>query len=299
MNHLQEKLNAHVPVMSTETIKYLNPKSDGIYIDGTIGAGGHANQILSMLSPKGRLIGIDRDEEALKICEKRFSSFKNLVSLHHTSYDNIKKILDELGIQKVDGMLLDLGLSSLQLNSESRGFSFKKNGRIDMRFDKNQDTTAADLIKSLSENELADIIFQFGEERRSRKISKAIKQSPKLLTTNDIKEAIRKSTPPHHRNKTLARVFQAIRIAVNDEIDKLIQFLKVFINYLDIGGRLVIISYHSLEDRLVKKTFRSLKEEKKVILLTKKPLTPLKSEINENNKSRSAKFRALESMVQT
>ena len=299
MNHLQEKLNAHVPVMSTETIKYLNPKSDGIYIDGTIGAGGHANQILSMLSPKGKLIGIDRDEEALKICEKRFSSFKNLVSLHHTSYDNIKKILDELGIQKVDGMLLDLGLSSLQLNSESRGFSFKKNGRIDMRFDKNQDTTAADLIKSLSENELADIIFQFGEERRSRIISKAIKQSPKLLTTNDIKEAIRKSTPPHHRNKTLARVFQAIRIAVNDEIDKLIQFLKVFINYLNIGGRLVIISYHSLEDRLVKKTFRSLKEEKKVILLTKKPLTPQKSEINENNKSRSAKFRALESMVQT
>ena len=299
MNILQEKLNAHVPVMSTETIKYLNPKSDGIYIDGTIGAGGHANQILSMLSPKGRLIGIDRDEEALKICEKRFSSFKNLVSLHHTSYDNIKKILDELGIQKVDGMLLDLGLSSLQLNSESRGFSFKKNGRIDMRFDKNQDTTAADLIKSLSESELADIIFQFGEERRSRRISKAIKQSPKLLTTNDIKEAIRKSTPPHHRNKTLARVFQAIRIAVNDEIDKLIQFLKVFINYLNIGGRLVIISYHSLEDRLVKKTFRSLKEEKKVILLTKKPLTPLKSEINENNKSRSAKFRALESMVQT
>ena len=299
MNQLQEKLNAHVPVMSTETIKYLNPKSDGIYIDGTIGAGGHANQILSMLSPKGRLIGIDRDEEALKICEKRFSSFKNLVSLHHNSYDNIKKILDELGIQKVDGMLLDLGLSSLQLNSESRGFSFKKNGRIDMRFDKNQDTTAADLIKSLSESELADIIFQFGEERRSRRISKAIKQSPKLLTTNDIKEAIRKSTPPHHRNKTLARVFQAIRIAVNDEIDKLIQFLKVFINYLNIGGRLVIISYHSLEDRLVKKTFRSLKEEKKVILLTKKPLTPQKSEINENNKSRSAKFRALESMVQT
>ena len=299
MNILQEKLNAHVPVMSTETIKYLNPKSDGIYIDGTIGAGGHANQILSMLSPKGRLIGIDRDEEALKICEKRFSSFKNLVSLHHTSYDNIKKILDELGIQKVDGMLLDLGLSSLQLNSESRGFSFKKNGRIDMRFDKNQDTTAADLIKSLSESELADIIFQFGEERRSRRISKAIKQSPKLLTTNDIIEAIRKSTPPHHRNKTLARVFQAIRIAVNDEIDKLIQFLKVFINYLNIGGRLVIISYHSLEDRLVKKTFRSLNQEKKVILLTKKPLTPLKSEINENNKSRSAKFRALESMVQT
>ena len=299
MNHLQEKLYAHVPVMSTETIKYLNPKSDGIYIDGTIGAGGHANQILSMLSPKGKLIGIDRDEEALKICEKRFSSFKNLVSLHHNSYDNIKKILDELGIQKVDGMLLDLGLSSLQLNSESRGFSFKKNGRIDMRFDKNQDTTAADLIKSLSENELADIIFQFGEERRSRRISKAIKQSPKLLTTNDIKEAIRKSTPPHHRNKTLARVFQAIRIAVNDEIDKLIQFLKVFINYLNIGGRLVIISYHSLEDRLVKKTFRSLKEEKKVILLTKKPLTPQKSEMNENNKSRSAKFRALESMVQT
>ena len=297
MKNLQEKTHTHIPVMTGEALKYLNLNPDGIYIDGTIGGGGHAKMILSMLSSKGKLIGIDRDPEALGLCHERFNSIDQ-ISLHHNSYHNIEKIMEELGIQKVNGILLDLGLSSLQLNSKRRGFSFKNDGRIDMRFDNSSGTTAEDFIKGLTEKELANIIFEFSEERRSRRISKAIKEAPELSTTSDIKEAIRKSTPPHHRNKTLARVFQALRIAVNDEIDKLVQFLKEFMNYLDFEGRLVIISYHSIEDRLVKKTFRKLKDEKKVHLLTKKPLTPLTIELNKNNRSRSAKLRALESIAQ-
>ena len=297
MKNLQEKNHNHIPVMTGEALKYLNLNPDGIYIDGTIGGGGHSKMILSMLSSKGKLIGIDRDPEALAFCRERFNS-TDQISLHHNSYHNIDKIMEELGIQKVNGILLDLGLSSLQLNSKRRGFSFKNDGRIDMRFDNSSGTTAEDFIKGLTEKELANIIFEFSEERRSRRISKAIKEAPELSTTSDIKEAIRKSTPPHHRNKTLARVFQALRIAVNDEIDKLVQFLKEFMNYLDFGGRLVIISYHSIEDRLVKKTFRKLKDEKKVHLLTKKPLTPLTIELNQNNRSRSAKLRALESIAQ-
>ena len=297
MKNLQEKTHTHIPVMTGEALKYLNLNPDGIYIDGTIGGGGHAKMILPMLSSKGKLIGIDRDPEALVLCRERFNS-TDQVSVHHNSYHNIDKIMKELGIQKVNGILLDLGLSSLQLNSKRRGFSFKNDGRIDMRFDNSSGTTAEDFIKGLTEKELANIIFEFSEERRSRRISKAIKEAPELSTTSDIKEAIRKSTPPHHRNKTLARVFQALRIAVNDEIDKLIQFLKEFMNYLDFEGRLVIISYHSIEDRLVKKTFRKLKDEKKVRLLTKKPLTPLTIELNQNNRSRSAKLRALESIAQ-
>ena len=297
MKNLQEKTHTHIPVMTGEVLKYLNLNPDGIYIDGTIGGGGHAKMILSMLSSKGKLIGIDRDPEALALCRERFNS-TDQISLHHNSYHNIDKIMEELGIQKVNGILLDLGLSSLQLNSKRRGFSFKNDGRIDMRFDNSSGTTAEDFIKGLTEKELANIIFEFSEERGSRRISKAIKEAPELSTTSDIKEAIRKSTPPHHRNKTLARVFQALRIAVNDEIDKLVQFLKEFMNYLDFEGRLVIISYHSIEDRLVKKTFRKLKDEKKVHLLTKKPLTPLTIELNQNNRSRSAKLRALESIAQ-
>ena len=297
MKNLQEKTHTHIPVMTGEVLKYLNLNPDGIYIDGTIGGGGHSKMILSMLSSKGKLIGIDRDPEALALCRERFNS-TDQISLHHNSYHNIEKIMEELGIQKVNGILLDLGLSSLQLNSKRRGFSFKNDGRIDMRFDNSSGTTAEDFIKGLTEKELANIIFEFSEERRSRRISKAIKEAPELSTTSDIKEAIRKSTPPHHRNKTLARVFQALRIAVNDEIDKLVQFLKEFMNYLDFGGRLVIISYHSIEDRLVKKTFRKLKDEKKVHLLTKKPLTPLTIELNQNNRSRSAKLRSLESIAQ-
>ena len=297
MKNLQELINVHIPVMSAQVLEYLNLQPGGLYIDGTIGAGGHAAQILSKLSNEGKLIGIDRDAEALEICCERFSAFADQISLHHSSYHNLSKIMGINGPARANGILLDLGISSLQINSEDRGFSFQSNALVDMRFDQTKGQTAKDLIRESSEKELADIIYQFGEERKSRRISNSIKKIKNLSTTMDLKEAIRKSTPPHHRNKTHARVFQAIRIAVNDEIDKLKSFLKIFLDYLEIGGRLVIISYHSIEDRIVKHSFRQLNNEYKVELLTKKPLTPSTDEIKLNKRSRSAKMRALERVV--
>ena len=297
MKNLQELINVHIPVMSAQVLEYLNLQPGGLYIDGTIGTGGHAAQILSKLSNKGKLIGIDRDAEALEICYERFSAFADQISLHHSSYHNLSKIMGINGPSRANGILLDLGISSLQINSEDRGFSFQSNALVDMRFDQTKGQTAKDLIRKSSEKELADIIYQFGEERKSRRISNSIKKIKNLSTTMDLKEAIRKSTPPHHRNKTHARVFQAIRIAVNDEIDKLKSFLKIFLDYLEIGGRLVVISYHSIEDRIVKHSFRQLNNESKVELLTKKPLTPSTDEIKLNKRSRSAKMRALERVI--
>lgn len=297
MKNLQELINVHIPVMSAQVLEYLNLQPGGLYIDGTIGAGGHAAQILSKLSNEGKLIGIDRDAEALEICYERFSAFADQISLHHSSYHNLSKIMGINGPARANGILLDLGISSLQINSEDRGFSFQSNALVDMRFDQTKGQTAKDLIRKSSEKELADIIYQFGEERKSRRISNSIKKIKNLSTTMDLKEAIRKSTPPHHRNKTHARVFQAIRIAVNDEIDKLKSFLKIFLDYLEIGGRLVVISYHSIEDRIVKHSFRQLNNESKVELLTRKPLTPSTGEIKLNKRSRSAKMRALERVL--
>lgn len=294
MSNLQENSQYHIPVMTSEVLEFLNLKMDGVYIDGTIGAGGHTNEILSNLSSKAKVIGLDRDNDALEIAKKRLIHFKKQISLHHSSYHHISNIMKLNNISKVDGILLDLGLSSMQLNTKNRGFSFQKNDRIDMRFDQSSGETANELIKRLTQEQLADIIFEFGEERRSRRIAKSIKKSNMLITTNDLTDAIRKSTPPHQRNKTLARVYQAIRIAVNNEIEKLKNFLEIFLHHLNSKGRLVIISYHSIEDRLVKNFFRQLKLDNKANILTKKPLTPSTKEIQSNRKSRSAKIRALE-----
>ena len=294
MSNLQENSQYHIPVMTSEVLEFLNLKKDGVYIDGTIGAGGHTNEILSNLSSKAKVIGLDRDNDALEIAKKRLIHFKKQISLHHSSYHHISNIMKLNNISKVDGILLDLGLSSMQLNTKNRGFSFQKNDRIDMRFDQSSGETANELIKRLTQEQLADIIFEFGEERRSRRIAKSIKKSNMLITTNDLTDAIRKSTPPHQRNKTLARVYQAIRIAVNNEIEKLKNFLEIFLNHLNSKGRLVIISYHSIEDRLVKNFFRQLKLDNKANILTKKPLTPSTKEIQSNRRSRSAKIRALE-----
>ena len=210
---------------------------------------------------------------------------------------SLPKVIDELGFSNLNGILLDLGLSSIQLNSEKRGFSYNSHGALDMRFDNEQSRTATDLINQTSEEELAKIIFDFGEERYSRKIAKSIKSTKNILTALDLKEAIRRATPPHKRNKTLARVFQAIRIAVNSELEKLKIFLNIFINYLTVGGRIVIMSYHSIEDRMVKHAFRSLKESGKLNILTKKPVTPSADELISNNRSRSAKLRAAERLI--
>ena len=290
----QNGTRIHVPVMPNEVLSHLNILKDGIYLDGTIGLGGHSSLILSQLSAKGHLIGIDRDEEALEICKKSLPSHKSALSLLNDSYHNINSILDNLEIEKVNGILLDLGLSSFQLNSLDRGFSFNCDSILDMRFDLSQKKTAYHIVNNIHEDELANIIFLNGEERRSRPIAKKIVKMRPIEKVSGLVEAIRQATPPFKRNKTLSRVFQAIRIAVNNELEKLDTFLSNFYDRLEDGGRIVIISFHSLEDRKVKHSFKSLKNENGFKILTKKPLIPSDEEIIENSRSRSAKLRSAE-----
>jgi 16S rRNA (cytosine1402-N4)-methyltransferase len=294
---LQEQPLPHIPVMLLEVLEYLNPQKDGIYIDGTIGAGGHAMRIIGSPSSSRRVIGLDRDAEALEICKNQFGASARFLTTHRTSYHQFPKIMHELGVDVVNGILLDLGLSSMQLNSPSRGFAFESEGNLDMRFNKDSGKTASDLINQSTEEELANIIYNFGEERHSRKIAYNIKNMKKMTAVADLKEAIRRSTPPHKRKKSLARVFQALRIAVNNELDKLELFLSSFIDYLTINGRVVIISYHSIEDRMVKHAFRKLKNDQRLKQLTKKPIIPTKKEQEQNSRSRSAKLRAIERII--
>tara|TARA_Y100000590_G_scaffold40205_5_gene42929 strand:- start:11732 stop:12625 length:894 start_codon:yes stop_codon:yes gene_type:complete len=290
----QDYNQPHIPVMLSEVTQYLNLQRDGVYLDGTVGAGGHAAQILDQLSSHGRLIGLDRDAEALDICNDRFGASARPISTHQKSYHQFPEILQELDVPEVNGILLDLGLSSMQLDSDMRGFAFESEGNLDMRFNGDTGETASDLISQLSEKELTEIIFQYGEERHSRKIARSIKAMKSMTTVADLKEAIRRSTPPQQRYKSLARVFQALRIAVNGELDKLKSFLDSFVDYLSINGRVVIMSYHSLEDRMVKHTFRALKQAGKLNVLTKKPIIPSADEQAQNSRSRSAKLRAAE-----
>ena len=290
----QSGTQVHVPVLPTEVIFYLNIFTDGIYLDGTVGLGGHAALILDHLSPKGHFIGTDRDNEALLLCNKRLSGYPTPVSLFHNSYHNFNAILDELGINQVNGFLLDLGLSSLQMDSHVRGFSYSTDSDLDMRFDSSQEIKASRILNHLSENDLANVIFQYGEERRSRAIAKSIVKMRPLTTVFDLVESIRRSTPPNHRDRTLARVFQAIRIKVNGELEKLENFLSTFRDRLVIGGRVAIISFHSLEDRLVKHSFKDLAKEGVLSILTKKPVVATNEEMAENRRSRSAKIRVAE-----
>jgi len=282
----------HTPVLPNEVLSYLNISQNGIYIDGTLGLGGHASLIINRLSSKGHLIGIDRDSETLQHTKKRLSGCKTPVSIFYESYHNFESILDGLGINQVNGILLDLGLSSYQMDSDNRGFSYKSNSDLDMRFDKSQKIKASDLLNHGSVEDIANIIYQYGEERRSRSIARKIVKMRPLLSVNDLNESIRRSTHPHKRNKIFARVFQALRIKVNEELDKLEIFLSIFLDRLSVGGRIVIISFHSLEDRLVKNAFKTLASNQQLSILTKKPVTPDKNEINHNNRCRSAKLRA-------
>lgn len=293
----QDGAKIHVPVMPSEVLSYLNILKDGTYVDGTIGLGGHSSLILPHLSTKGHLIGIDRDAEALEICKKDLSNNQSTLSLFNESYHNLDSILDKLEIENVNGILLDLGLSSFQLDSPNRGFSYKIDTDLDMRFDKSQRINAHQILNELPEEKLADIIFFNGEERRSRSIARSIIKMRPLLKVSDLVESIRRSTPPSKRNKSIARVFQAIRIAVNDELENLDTFLSSFCDRLIKGGRIVIISFHSLEDRKVKHCFKSLKNERKLSILTKKPLIPTQDEILKNKRSKSAKLRAAERVM--
>ena len=284
----------HVPVMPREVLTYLNISPTGMYVDGTIGNGGHSSIIQNQLSSQGHLIGVDRDGEAIKFCNKALSASTTRLTLFNNSYHHLDSILDELGISQVNGILLDLGLSSSQLDSKSRGFSYKYNSDLDMRFDMRQKKTAYDILNDSSKDELADIIYNYGEERHSRSIARRILMMRPIQNVSELVEAIRRSTPPRNRNKTIARVFQAIRIAVNGELENLDLFLSSFNKRLCIGGRIAIISFHSLEDRKVKHYFRKLKAKGEIKILTKKPIVPSPEEILNNTRSKSAKLRAAE-----
>ena len=290
---MESGTSPHIPIMVKEVIQYLKISKTGTYMDCTIGYGGHARQILEELSLNGKLIGIDKDEEAIKFCKKSLSAFSN-VQLFHNSYHKIKDILSISKTQKVDGMLLDLGLSSAQLDSKSRGFSYKINSELDMRFDLSQKYKANDLLNIKSKKEIADIIFKYSDERRSRAIADSILKMRPIKNVYELVEAIRRSTPPKNRNKTLARVFQAIRILVNNELSILENFLSEFCSQLYVGGRIVFISFHSIEDRIVKRALKDLSVKKKIKILTKKPLYPSQKENYLNRRSRSAKLRAAE-----
>ena len=279
----------HSPVMLSETINNLNISDSGFYIDGTVGLGGHSYEILQNLKI-GFLIGFDRDSNSIEIARNRLKGFKNF-ELVHSSYKNLKNILSQFNRKKVNGILLDLGLSSFQLDNPSRGFSYRYDSELDMRFDLNSSETAKDIIINSSDKELAEIFKEFGEERNSFRIAKAIKELNGSITTNSLIDIIDKVTPYKYRIKTYARIFQALRIKTNDELDHLREFLDIFIDFLEPEGRIVVISYHSMEDRMVKNKFRELKKDNMLQVLSKKPFIPTDNEILSNKRSRSAKMR--------
>ena len=300
----------HEPVMLEECITGLNIKKDGIYVDGTLGGAGHSKEILKRLSNKGKLIGIDRDEEALKAARENLKEFTNVIYVHD-NHDNIKEILNNLGIDKVDGILLDLGVSSYQLDERNRGFSYLGENELDMRMDKSQKLTAKDVVNNYKEEDLANIIYQYGEERFSRKIAKNIceyRKERKINTTKQLVEIIEKSIPKKFQNDghPAKRTFQAIRIEVNNEIKPLYETVKNCIECLNPEGRLCIITFHSIEDRAVKNAYidasgkctcpkdlpycvcgaKSLGE-----IITRKPIIAKEEEIIRNSRSKSAKLR--------
>ena len=304
---------SHKPVLLKETINGLNIKENGIYIDGTLGGAGHSIQILKQLSPKGLLIGIDRDEEALKAAKENLKEFSN-VKYIHGNHDELEDILQTIGIDKVDGILLDLGVSSYQLDEKSRGFSYLGNNELDMRMDKTQKLTAKEVINTYSEEKLAQIIYEYGEERFSRQIAKNICNARKdktIETTEELVKIIEKSIPSFAKKDghPAKRTFQAIRIEVNNEIKPIENTIRTCINHLKTGGRLCVITFHSLEDRAVKNAYIEAegkctcpkdlpycvcgaKSEGKVI--NKKPIIATEEEQKENSRSKSAKLRIFE-----
>ena len=289
MNMFSTERYNHSPVMLSETINNLNISDSGFYIDGTVGLGGHSYEILENLKT-GFLVGFDRDSNSIEIARKRLEHFKNF-ELVHSSYKDLKNILIQFDRKKVNGILLDLGLSSFQLDNPSRGFSYRYKSELDMRFDIDSSETAKDVILNSSDKELANIFREFGEERNSFKIAKAIKELNNSITTDSLIDVINRVTPYKYRIKTCARIFQALRIKTNDELDHLSNFLNIFIDFLEPKGRVVIISYHSMEDRMVKNKFRELKKDNMLQVLSKKPFIPTDNEISLNKRSRSAKMR--------
>ena len=289
----------HFPVLVERVIEFLHPHPDGIYVDCTLGGAGHALKILEGSSPTGRLIGIDRDEEAIEGVHKRLEPYEARTTIIQGDFSDLKEILRELNIGKVDGILLDLGVSYQQLTDGRRGFSFQSEGPLDMRMDRTQGEPASKLVNTLSQGELEGILRSYGEGRWARRIAKAIvryRQKTPIATTTQLRGIISSAVlKPPRRIHPATKAFQAIRIAVNDELNSLEKVIRDGIPLLKSGGRICIISFHSLEDRIVKEAFRRYEKHQGLItIITKKPISPSKGEISENPRARSAKLRVAE-----
>lgn len=289
---------AHEPVLVAETLALLEPSRGGLFVDCTVGLGGHSRALLE--AGAERVIGLDRDPDALRIAGETLAAFGNRVELVHADYRDLDRVLDERGIDRVAGALADLGVSSLQLESEGRGFSFRRDEPLDMRMDRTSGPTAAELVNEAEEKELADVIFRFGEERFSRRIARAIvtqRVSAPIETTGQLAGVVRRAVPTrgYQRIDPATRTFQALRIWVNRELDGLDRFLEAATRRLRDGARLAVISFHSLEDRIVKHVFRALQRAGETLrILTKRPVVPGEEEVARNPRARSAKLRAIE-----
>lgn len=304
----------HKPVLLQECIENLKINPDGIYVDGTLGGAGHSFEIVKKLSSKGVLIGIDRDEEALKAAGEKLKEYQN-VKYIHGNHDEIKEILEDLGIEKVDGILLDLGVSSYQLDERNRGFSYMaEESELDMRMDRTQSLTAKEIVNTYSEEELTRIIFEYGEEKFARNISKKIceyRKNKSILTTGELVKIIENAVPGFAKKDghPAKRTFQAIRIEVNNEIEPLYNTVRNSIEVLKPKGRLCIITFHSLEDRAVKNAYQDAKgkctcpkdipycicgAKSEGNIITRKPIIPTEEEQKENSRAKSAKLRVFE-----
>jgi 16S rRNA (cytosine1402-N4)-methyltransferase len=289
---------SHEPVMVTEVVELLVPSRGGLFVDCTIGLGGHSRALLE--AGATRVIGLDRDAAALELARQALAAWRDRIELVHADYRDLDRVLDERGIAAVDGALADLGVSSMQLDAEGRGFSFRRDEPLDMRMDRSQGPTAADLLRDVDEPSLADIIFRHGEERYSRRIARAIvaarRESP-VATTGRLAAIVRRAVPHrgHQRIDPATRTFQALRIWVNAELEGLDTFLVSAAHRLLAGARLAVITFHSLEDRIVKHVFRAFERgEAAIRVLTKRPIVPAEDELERNPRARSAKLRAIE-----
>ena len=287
----------HASVMAKEVQEYLNLSPDACFIDCTLGLGGHSRLLASTIGSQGHLIGIDRDQESLKIAEKNLSTCAAQCTFVHGDFRNIDRILDNLGVTSVNGMLFDLGISSFQLDNPERGFSFKDEGPLDMRIDQESFVSAYDLINALSEREIALILKNFGEERWHNRIARFLVEHRPIQSTRELKEVVLRAIPAYQKRQKIhpaTRTFQAFRIAVNRELESLEIALDKCIRYLAVGGRICVISFHSLEDRIVKHKFRAFEKAKNLQLIVKKPLRPEEGEVVLNPRARSARLRVAE-----
>jgi 16S rRNA (cytosine1402-N4)-methyltransferase len=300
----------HAPVLLTEALSFLITSKTGVYVDATLGGGGHAEAIVHQLSGEGNLFALDRDDDAISHATQRLQG-RNAI-LRKGNFRGIRQLLQNAGVERITGALFDLGVSSHQLDDQHRGFSFRGDERLDMRMDRTQALTAFEILNTYPEQHLADIIFQFGEERRSRRIARAICEARSqglIETTRDLRDVVEEAVGGRFLIKTLARVFQAIRIEVNQELESLREGLGQAIDLLSPGGRIVVIAYHSLEDRIVKNTFQqesatAIPSGNKIVpdqpidprirVLTKKPVEAGRDEVKQNPRARSAKLRAAE-----